>query len=219
MVLTLAPFSGVDVTSKIALWEMRAKTHDSPAPMRLKPSRIASSEDESPSSSCSLPSLSPQPSHSPFPSSAIGEICHARICYYVAETQEFSPVVELAGVPSSVELAGLPTVSLVSKPKTSSEYTSSSPAPPFESATSRLPFESATSRLPFESATFLLPFKGMIRSPSVEDATSPPSPSSATFSVSTKTNDPLDALDLEGIKHVHDFPLAAPLPSLLWRRQ
>ncbi|KAL1726171.1 hypothetical protein EV714DRAFT_276793 [Schizophyllum commune] len=207
MVLTLAPFSGVNVTSRIALWEMRALMQDSPAPMRLETSRIASSENESPSSPSSLPSLSPQSSPSHFPSPKIGKICHARICYYVAEMQEASPLVELAGVPPSVEL---PTVSLVSKPKTSSECTSSSPAPPVASA---------TSRLPFEPSPFLLPFESMICLPSVEDATSAPSPLSVISSETLAPIDELDALNLEGVEPIFDFPVAAPLSDLLWRRQ
>ncbi|KAL1700609.1 hypothetical protein EV121DRAFT_213822 [Schizophyllum commune] len=226
MVLTLAPFSGVNVTSKIALWEMRAKTQDSPAPMRaakrLEISRIASFEEVSPLSPSSLPSLSPQSSPSRFPSLQIGKICHARICYYVAETQEaspflaeFPPSVELAEFPPSVEL---PTVSLVSKPKTSSECTRSSPAPPFESATSRLPFEPATSPLPFEPSTFSLPFEGMICSPYFGDATSPPSPLSVIFSETLAPIDELEALDLEGVESVLDFPDAAPLSGVLWRK-
>ncbi|KAI4294355.1 hypothetical protein K525DRAFT_274400 [Schizophyllum commune Loenen D] len=230
MVLTLAPFSGVNVASKIALWEMRAKTQDSPAPTRaakrLETSRIASFEHESPSGSeaaspssfCSLPSLSPHSSGSPPPSPAIGEICHARIWYYVAETQACSPSVELAGIPLSVELAEfppsveLPTVSLVSKPKTSSESSEfKEPSLPFETLTLAPSSDCSTS--PSSSFTTSAPFS--------ESAASSPSPSSATFSVSTETSELLDelaALDLEGIKHVLDFPVAAPLSGLLWRQ-
>ncbi|KAL1689774.1 hypothetical protein GGG16DRAFT_126241 [Schizophyllum commune] len=235
MVLTLAPFSGVNVTSKIALWETRAQMQDSPAPMhaasRPEPSRIASFEAALPSSSCSLPSLSPPSSGLPPPSPSIGKICHARICYYVAETQEASPLVELAGIPPSVELAGLITVSLVSKRKTSFESTTSSPAPPFESATSRLPFEFSMSRLsfesepsplPFEPSISSLPFESMICSPYFGDATSPLSPSSTNsslFSEASAPVDELDALDLEGVEPILDFPVAAPLSGLLWRRK
>ncbi|KAL1712291.1 hypothetical protein EV715DRAFT_297206 [Schizophyllum commune] len=156
MVLTLAPFSGVNVTSKIALWEMPA----------------------------------------------IGKFCHARICYYVAETQEFSPFVELA------------TVSLVTKSKTSAESPDSKESSlPFETLTSAHTSDCSTSST--SSFTTSAPFS--------ESAASSPSPSSVTSSLSSEEVTPmddLDALDLEGInfKHVLAFPVAAPLSDLLWRK-
>ncbi|KAL1662220.1 hypothetical protein GGF50DRAFT_128909 [Schizophyllum commune] len=213
MVLTLAPFSGVNVASKIALWEMRAKTQDSPARMRtgkrLETNRTAGFEEASPLSPSSLPSLSPHSSGSLPPSPKIGEICCARICYYVAETQDLAPVVELAGVPPSVEL---PTVSLVSKPKTASESSEfKEPSLPFETLTLAASSDCSTS--PSSSSTTSAPFS--------ESAASSPSPSSANFSVSTETSELLDelaALDLEGIKHVLNFPVAAPFSGLLWRQ-
>ncbi|KAL1673608.1 hypothetical protein EV122DRAFT_255052 [Schizophyllum commune] len=209
MVLTLAPFSGVNVTSKIALWEMRAKTQDSPAPMRavkrLETSRIASFEEVSPPSPSSLPSLSPQSSHSPPPIPQIGEICYARICYYVAETQEASPSVELAGVPPS-------TVSLVTKSKSSAESS--------EFKESSLPFETLA-LAPSSDWSTSSTSSFATSAPSLECSISATSPLFAPAWLSSENDPPmdeLDALDLEGIKHVLDFPVAAPLAGLLWRQ-